>query len=114
MIICHTFRMSPFILLNYTHHIITSFPPTWPVYTPALKLANWLESYASSLELNVWTSSTVISATPDASGTKWTVTIKRPNGERVFKEVRHVVFATGLGGGDEGLKLPVYPGVVSI
>jgi cation diffusion facilitator CzcD-associated flavoprotein CzcO len=93
--------------------MITSFPSTWPVYTPALKLANWLESYASSLDLNVWTSSTVTSAIPDASGTKWTVIIKRPDGERVFKQVRHVVFATGLGSGDEGVKLPVYPGAVS-
>jgi hypothetical protein len=97
-----------------THPIANnSFPPTWPVYTPALKLANWLESYASSLDLNVWTSSTVTNAAPDASGSKWTVAIERPDGERVFKEVKHVVFATGLGGGDEGAKLPVYPGMVS-
>lgn len=54
----------------------------------------------------------MVSATPDASGSKWNVSIQRPDGERVFKEVRHVVFATGLGGGDEGVKLPVYPGTV--
>lgn len=94
----------------YDHMPYLPFPPTWPVYTPALKIADWLESYASSLELDVWTSSTVLSATPDASGSKWTVHIQRPNGERVFKQVRHVVFATGLGGGDEGLNLPKYPG----
>lgn len=62
----------------------------------------------------MWTSSTVASAVPDASGTKYTVVINRPDGERVFKEVRHVIFATGLGGGDEGVKLPVYPGAVSM
>jgi hypothetical protein len=49
------------------------------------------------LDLNVWTSSTVTNATPDASGSKWTVAIERPDGERVFKEVKHVVFAAGLG-----------------
>jgi cation diffusion facilitator CzcD-associated flavoprotein CzcO len=100
--------------LQYSPSQNRSFPPTWPVYAPALKLANWLESYASSLDLNVWTSSTVANAAPDASGSKWTVAIKRSDGERVFKEVRHVVFATGLGGGDEGAKLPVYPGMVSV
>jgi cation diffusion facilitator CzcD-associated flavoprotein CzcO len=100
--------------LQYSPHHDHSFPPTWPVYTPALKLANWLESYASSLDLNVWTSSNVSNAAPDASGSKWTVAIKRPHGERVFKEVRHVVFATGLGSGDEGAKLPVYLGMVSV
>jgi len=111
MITCHTCRTFPFIFLGYSRQMSTSFPPTWPVYTPAVKLANWLESYASSLELNVWTSSTIVSAAPDAPGTKWTITIKRPDGERVFKQVKHVIFATGLGGGDEGVKLPVYPGV---
>ncbi|KIJ09881.1 hypothetical protein PAXINDRAFT_23467, partial [Paxillus involutus ATCC 200175] len=30
------------------------FPPTWPVYSPATKLAGWLEGYSSYLELNVW------------------------------------------------------------
>jgi hypothetical protein len=38
-----------------------SFPPTWPVFTPAVKLGDWLESYAHALELNVWTSSEVTS-----------------------------------------------------
>jgi hypothetical protein len=98
--------------LQYSPHYNHSFPPTWPVYTPALKLADWFESYASSLDLNVWTASTVTNAAPDGSGSKWTVVIKRPDGERVFKEVRHVVFATGFG--DGAAELPVYPGMVSI
>jgi cation diffusion facilitator CzcD-associated flavoprotein CzcO len=96
--------------LQYSPFYNHSFPPTWPVYAPGLKLANWLESYASSLDLNVWTSSTVTNAVPDASGSKWMVTIKCPDGERVFKEVRHVVFATGFGGEE---KMPIYPGMVS-
>ena len=28
---------------------------SWPVYTPKDKLADWLESYAAAMELNVWT-----------------------------------------------------------
>ncbi|RDB19967.1 putative indole-3-pyruvate monooxygenase YUCCA3 [Hypsizygus marmoreus] len=49
----------------YDHMPYLPFPPTWPVYTPALKLAKWLEHYAEALELNVWTSSTVVSAKQD-------------------------------------------------
>jgi cation diffusion facilitator CzcD-associated flavoprotein CzcO len=61
------------------------------------QIANWLEFYADALDLNVWTSSTVTSATPDASNTSWTVAVKRGDGtERVFRHVKYVVFATGL------------------
>ena len=49
-------------------------------------------------------------ASPDSSNTKWVVTIQRSDGrEQVFREVKHLVFATGFG--EEG-KLPVYPGMV--
>ncbi|KAJ7090179.1 hypothetical protein C8R44DRAFT_818281 [Mycena epipterygia] len=82
-------------------------PATWPVYTPALKLGNWLESYAEALELDVWTSSTVVSARKNSSGT-WDVVVDRAGKERVFK-VKHLVFAIGLGAG-EG-KFPTFPGM---
>jgi cation diffusion facilitator CzcD-associated flavoprotein CzcO len=76
-------------------------------------MANWLALYAEALELNVWTSSTVTCAELDASNTTWSVTVKRGDGtERVFLHVKHVVFATGVGGGEESMKLPLYPGVV--
>ncbi|KAJ4486192.1 hypothetical protein J3R30DRAFT_3697705 [Lentinula aciculospora] len=74
------------------------FPSTWPLYTPSLKMADWLESYATTLELNVWTSSTVVGATQDTNN-KWNVRVHRKDGrERVFR-VNHLVFATGLGDG---------------
>ena len=31
------------------------FPPNYPVYIPRDKIANWLEFYADTMELNVWT-----------------------------------------------------------
>ena len=74
-----------------------SFPASWPVYTPAHKLANWLESYAEALELNVWTSSTVLNATQDANN-EWDVTVERADGTTRVLHVRHIVFAIGLGG----------------
>jgi cation diffusion facilitator CzcD-associated flavoprotein CzcO len=76
------------------------------------KLANWLESYAEALELNVWTSSTVTQAVQDPSSEHWKVTVKRNNGtERVFI-VEHLIFATGAQG--IGFKMPNIPGVVSV
>lgn len=77
------------------------FPPSWPVYSPALKLADWLESYAHSLELNVWTSATVTSIEKETgdSGKRWSVQVEREDGRnRVFK-VDHVVLALGMGSG---------------
>ncbi|KAJ7347250.1 hypothetical protein DFH08DRAFT_867664 [Mycena albidolilacea] len=91
----------------YDHLPYLPFPPTWPVYTPARKLGNWLEHYAEAMELDVWTSSTVKSARPNDAGT-WEVVVARDGAERSFT-VKHVVFATGLGAG-EG-KLPSYPGM---
>ncbi|KAF9522161.1 hypothetical protein CPB83DRAFT_887710 [Crepidotus variabilis] len=85
------------------------FPSTWPVYTPARKLANWLESYAEALELNVWTSTTVVDARQDPQSKIWSVRVKKEDGsERVLK-VRHIVMAFGLKGG-KGF-IPQYPGM---
>ncbi|KAG6852360.1 hypothetical protein C0991_000372 [Blastosporella zonata] len=74
------------------------FPPTWPVYTPSLKIAEWLESYATLLELNVWTSSTVESALQDDKH-KWSVCVRREDGSSRVLVVNHLVFATGVGDG---------------
>lgn len=53
------------------------FPPNWPVYSPSVKLANWLEHYAEIMELNVWLSSTITSISQDPESGKWDVTIVR-------------------------------------
>ena len=75
------------------------------------KLANWLESYADTMELNVWTSSEVTKATQNADNT-WAVTVRLSDGkQRVFNRVKHVVFATGFGAGKANMSS--YPGAVS-
>ncbi|KAH9480077.1 Hercynylcysteine sulfoxide lyase [Psilocybe cubensis] len=74
------------------------FPPTWPKYSPGFKMADWLEHYADILELNIWTSSTVLDAVQHQDET-WTVRVKKPDGViRVFN-VNHFVIATGQGDG---------------
>lgn len=104
-----TFSMHDPVYYNYMPYI--PFPENWPVYAPVLAFADWLESYASSLELNVWTSSTVVSAVQNTTNSKWKVTIQRADGELVSKEVKHLVFATGYGSGDEGVVRPSYSGM---
>ncbi|KAH9970112.1 FAD/NAD(P)-binding domain-containing protein [Lactifluus volemus] len=92
----------------YDHMPYIPFPPTWPVFSPAPKIADWLESYAHSLELDVWTSSTVTRASQDPETKKWTVEIERTNsGSRTFV-VNHLVFAVGIGGGTHNM--PQLPG----
>ncbi|KAG6810447.1 hypothetical protein H0H92_011820 [Tricholoma furcatifolium] len=72
-------------------------------------LANWLENYAEALELNVWTASTVSSATRE--GDNWNVRITRSDGSERMFTVHHIVFATGLGSNDG--TYPTYPGMDS-
>ena len=75
-----------------------------------IQLADWLESYAHALELDVWTSSTVTRASQDPETKKWTVEIEREKAERRSFVVNHLVFAVGLGGGTH--YVPQIPGAV--
>ncbi|XP_006457702.1 hypothetical protein AGABI2DRAFT_190142 [Agaricus bisporus var. bisporus H97] len=86
----------------YDHMPYMPFPSTWPVFSPAGKLANWLEYYAEAMELPVWTSTTVTSASQDANN-MWHVSTKRGDGQERTFIVKHLVFATGLSGGTHSL-----------
>ncbi len=67
------------------------YPEKWPLYCPAQKLGNWLESYADALDLRVWTASNVVEAKQDPITNVWTLKIERNGqGERVLKP-KHVV-----------------------
>ncbi|CDO69820.1 hypothetical protein BN946_scf184803.g18 [Trametes cinnabarina] len=84
-----------------------NFPPSWPVYTPAHKLAGWLEYYAEALELDVWLSSTVTKADQDANN-EWDVTVEKADGSKRVFHVKHLVSAIGLGGNNPNI--PDIPG----
>ncbi|KZT68497.1 FAD/NAD(P)-binding domain-containing protein [Daedalea quercina L-15889] len=92
----------------YDHLPYMPFPPSWPVYTPAQKLANWLEYYAEAMELNVWTNSSAESVRLLDNG-KYEVVVKKPDGTIRTFHVDHVIMALGLGGGVP--KVPYIPGV---
>ncbi|SGY12760.1 BQ5605_C011g06594 [Microbotryum silenes-dioicae] len=84
------------------------FPPGFPKFIPKDKIANWFESYAESMELNIWLNSTVErGAKFDPQTQKWEVTVLRNNGaeKRVF-HVNHLVLASGFSGEP---RLPSFP-----
>ncbi|KAK1217332.1 hypothetical protein PQX77_020013 [Marasmius sp. AFHP31] len=94
----------------YGHMPYLPFPPNWPVYSPSAKLAGWLESYAESMEVNVWTSANVTNASYNEQTKDWKVTVQRSNGEeRVFQHIKHVIFCTGIAAGVPNM--PSYPGM---
>ena len=106
-----------------------SFPPSWPVYSPAPKvraasnrsevfpfilfpqLADWLESYAHSMELNIWTSSTIEKLVQNAGHGGWTAIVRKGDGLTRTFNPGHVIFAHGFNGGVP--RMPSFPGMVS-
>jgi len=72
------------------------FPPNYPVYIPRDKIANWLEFYADTMELNVWTSTEFTGGSYDEASGTWTLTVRRADGSERVLRPRHVVFATGV------------------
>jgi len=86
----------------YDHMPYIPFPEYWPVFTPKDKLADWFESYAGALELNVWMQSEIVSSSWDDTAREWTVTIRRlrPDGQtetRTFHP-KHIIQGTGASG----------------
>ncbi|KAK6201783.1 hypothetical protein LQW54_009362 [Pestalotiopsis sp. IQ-011] len=73
------------------------YPKHWPTYTPAQKQGIYMSWYASALELNVWTKSTVIEAEQDEQG-KWEVKINKGGKDTRTVYPKHVVMATSLCG----------------
>lgn len=71
------------------------YPEHWPTYTPAQKQGLYMSWYASALELNVWTSSTVIKA--EEHNGDWTITVNK-QGETRTLHPKHVVMCTSLCG----------------
>ncbi|MBR0655932.1 flavin-containing monooxygenase [Plastoroseomonas arctica] len=82
--------------VHVNHFPYMLFPPTWPVYIPKDKLANWFEAYAESMELNVWTGTELAGGTYDDGAACWQVTLRRDDGSERVMRPRHLVFATGV------------------
>ncbi|MCF4129528.1 flavin-containing monooxygenase [Methylobacterium sp. SyP6R] len=81
----------------YDHMPYLPFPEHWPIYTPKDKMGDWLEAYASIMELDGWYATTCRSAAYDAGRGEWTVTVER-EGRVLDLRPKHLVLATGLSG----------------
>jgi putative flavoprotein involved in K+ transport len=90
----------------FDHMPYLPFPPSWPVFAPKDKLADWLESYAAALELNVWCSSRILAAAWDEGAARWTVRVGRADGTERELRPAHLVLATGLNGVPVAPQLP--------
>jgi cation diffusion facilitator CzcD-associated flavoprotein CzcO len=90
------------------HMPFLPFPKSWPVWIPKDKLANWLEFYAETLELNVWTSTALQSAAYDSDSQSWTIDIVR-DGEAKSIVTPNLVLSTGVSGSIP--KRPHIPGL---
>ncbi|KAL8678218.1 MAG: hypothetical protein Q9186_005401 [Xanthomendoza sp. 1 TL-2023] len=71
------------------------------IFTPKDKLAEWFETYAKVLELNVWTKTSLTSSSWNESERQWTVALERQIDGRTETRTlhpRHVIQATGHSG----------------
>ncbi|KKP02860.1 hypothetical protein THAR02_05036 [Trichoderma harzianum] len=84
--------------IQYCHLPYIPFPSHWPLFMPKDKLADWLEAYASLMELNVWCDTELQSTAFDETTKTWTVAVKRSDGSVRIIKPRHVVLATGNAG----------------
>jgi cation diffusion facilitator CzcD-associated flavoprotein CzcO len=83
-----------------------SFPPTWPIYCSKDKLGDWFETYAKTLDLNVWTATAMESAVYSPEAGRWTVVLKRGSGEIRTVHPTHLVLAIGVFGDARTIPLP--------
>ncbi|OLL23113.1 putative indole-3-pyruvate monooxygenase YUCCA3, partial [Neolecta irregularis DAH-3] len=91
------------------HHLpYNPFPESWPIFPAKDQLADWLESYVKSLELNAWTGTTIERSTFDEQAKRWTVEVNRKDGANRTLNPAHIVLATGVSGEPN---IPVFKGM---
>lgn len=82
--------------VHINHLPYMPFPPNTPVFIPKDKLANWFESYADAMELNIWTGTELKQGTFDETTGRWEVSLRRQDGSERTLRPRHLIFATGV------------------
>jgi putative flavoprotein involved in K+ transport len=90
----------------YDHMPYIPFPDNWPVFSPKDKLADWLEMYATVMELNFWSGTECKNARYDEAAGEWVVTVER-GGETLTLRPKQLVLATGMSGMPN---VPDFPG----
>ncbi|KAM3414448.1 hypothetical protein BST61_g9613 [Cercospora zeina] len=77
-----------------------SYPSWFPTFLPAKQLADWIQSYASIMNLNIWTNSVADGhgAIYDDASRTWTLQVTRADGSCRVLHPRHLIITTGLSG----------------
>jgi putative flavoprotein involved in K+ transport len=94
--------------IHVDHLPYVPFPPTWTSHTPKDKWADFLESYAKVLDLNVWTGTSFVDATYDDEAQRWTLRVEQEDGTIRELHPRHFIVAAGLNGPP---RIPAVPGL---
>jgi putative flavoprotein involved in K+ transport len=92
----HSLHLHNEICMN--HFAYLPFPDAWPVYIPKDKLADWLEFYAETMELNVWTKTSFLGGEYSNLAKRWTVRLRLADDSTRTMRPSHVVLAVGVSG----------------
>ena len=74
------------------------FPATWPNYLSKDQIANWLETYCESMEINFWTRTSFEGAAYDSKSRAWNARLRLADGSSRELRPRHIVMATSVSG----------------
>ncbi|WP_432476841.1 flavin-containing monooxygenase [Nocardioides sp. GXQ0305] len=91
----------------YDHLPYLKYPDNWPVFAPKDKIADWLESYVTVMEVPYWSSTVATSASWSDETGEWTVEVER-EGTPLTLRPKQLVFATGMSGKP---RMPDLPGL---
>lgn len=82
------------------HFPYLPFPKTWPKYIAKDKIANWLESYVETMEIDFWTRTTFKGAVWDDKTKRWTANLALDVADGAGRTLhpRHIVMATSVSG----------------
>ncbi|CAE7356606.1 YUC10 [Symbiodinium sp. KB8] len=83
--------------VSYCEFPYLPFPDHWPKYLTKDQMADWIDTYASLMNVDLWTRSRCVKAEWDKVKSSWTVHVEK-DGTRVQLQPRHLVIATGLNG----------------
>ncbi len=84
-------------------------PDTWATFLPKDRWADWLDSYATLMNLNFWGSTEALGASFDEATRTWEVPLRLADGSVRVMRPKHVVLAVGGVGGRP--RVPELPGL---
>lgn len=70
-------------------------PDIFPDYVPKDQWADWLESYAKMMRLNMWMQTEVVHGDFDEAAGQWNIELRRGDGSTRMMKPKQVVLATG-------------------